>query len=103
MGHYVTPVGYASWLNYWEKNTHEIAEVCSEENCYVDDELVGGHLYKVPDDGNIYLSPLCMTHNNYHNDDEFEVPDGLLLQVPKEDLKSDVLDDYKAAIRDEMK
>lgn len=102
-GHYKTPLGYASWLNYWERNSHEIAEVCSEVHCEEADDLVGSHLRKVPDDGNIYLAPLCMTHNNYRNEDEFEVPDGLLLQVPKEDLKEDVLEDYKAAIREEMK
>lgn len=100
-GHYKVPTGYSSWLNYWERNSHKDAEECSEVNCEGDDDLVGGHLHKVPDDGHIYLTPLCKTHNNYHNEAEFEVPDQLLLQVPKEYLVRDVLEDFLSSIQGE--
>lgn len=100
-GYYKVPTGYSSGLNYWERNSHNDAEECSEVNCEENDDLVGGHLHKVPDDGYIYLVPLCKTHNNYHNEADFEVPDRLLLQVPNEDLVRDILEDYKSLIQGE--
>lgn len=57
--------------------------------CQEDDELVGGHVVKVPDDGNVYLTPLCYSHNHYNYISEYNVLDGNLLLVPDKDLEEE--------------
>lgn len=39
------PLGYDSWLDYWEKQTGVKMSICGCENCNNTD-LVGGHVKK---------------------------------------------------------
>ena len=43
--------------------------------------------------GIVYLVPLCHEHNHYTFTEEDEVPKDMLLKVPEEDLKREILDE----------
>jgi len=60
--------------------------------------LEGGHVYKVGDEETVYLVPICHEHNHYTLTDEYEVPEDMLLEVPKEDLKREILEDWLVEI-----
>ena len=100
-GHYKIPSGYNSWLNYWERKMNKIANACQKNRCNVKDKdkLEGGHVYKVWDENTIFLVPICYDHNHYTFTDEYEVPDDMLLEVPKEDLVRDVLKNWLEDIK----
>jgi len=83
--HYEIPYGFDSWLDYWETYKGEEAGKCSKYFCQKD-AVEGGHVVRVPDDGSIYLVPICYTHNHYTFTSEYYVPDSALLKVPEEDL-----------------
>ena len=85
--HYEVPDGYDSWLDYWEQNIGRSATKCAKLLCSIKKPLEGGHVKKVPDDGYIYLTPLCYKHNYYTYTLEYSVPEKDLLLVPDEDLK----------------
>lgn len=93
-GQYYVPNGFSSWLNYWERNMKKTAKECEKLECGNTEDLVGGHVYKKGDTDNIYLVPICKEHNNYTFTDEYEVPENMLLLVPKEDLTRNTLGDY---------
>lgn len=84
--HYKIPTGYDSWLEYWEVKKGKEANKCSKLICVKDAEE-GGHVIKVPDDGAIYLIPICYSHNHYTYKSEYNVIDSKLLKVPEEDLE----------------
>lgn len=100
-GHYKVPSGYSSWLNYWERKMKKTAEACQKNGCEESDKdkLTGGHVYKVGDENTIFLVSICYDHNHYTFTDEYEVPDGMLLEVPKEDLVRDVLKNWLEDIK----
>lgn len=101
-GHFKVPVGYDSWLNYWERTMNREAKVCAKSDCNNTDNLVGGHVYKKGDSDSIYLVPLCYDHNHYTITDEYEVPADMMLPVPKEDLVRDIMEDYRATVEQEQ-
>jgi len=84
------PKDYSSWIEYWEDKMGRDAQACSRVFCSIDEDIVGGHVKKVPDDGNIYLIPLCRGHNTYVYINPYSVPDNVLLVVPECDLEEEV-------------
>lgn len=65
------PLGYASWLDYWEKQTGLKMSICGCKNCNNTD-LVGGHVIKANStDKHYYITPICRSCNN--RTDEFYV------------------------------
>lgn len=85
-GHFKDPEGYESWIEYWEDKMGRDAEECSRYFCSNKDDIVGALVTKVPDDGNIYLIPLCRSHNTHVFVNPFNVPNNVLYLVPEEDL-----------------
>ncbi len=73
------PLGYNSWLDFWETKTGEKANECKSLSCNVRHDLVGAHVIKADsNDGKWYIIPLCQTCNK--RDDEFWVS-GTLVPV----------------------
>jgi putative tonB-related protein len=65
------PLGYDSWLDYWEKQTGVKMSICGCKNCNNTD-LVGGHVIKANStDKHYYITPICRSCNN--RTDEFYV------------------------------
>lgn len=93
-GHYRVPIGYSSWLNYWERKMNKKAVECQKNGCNEKEDLVGGHVHKVGDGDTVYLVPICQKHNHYTFTDEYEVPKDMLLKVSEEDLVREVLEDW---------
>lgn len=76
------PVGYNTWLEYWETKTGKSAWRCSAIDCHKFGRvnLVGAHVKKVGSyDNSWYIVPLCRGCNN--RVDEFYV-DETLVPVP---------------------
>lgn len=93
-GHYNVPVGYSSWLNYWERKMKKTVDVCQKNGCDEKEDLEGGHVQIVGDEENVYLIPICHKHNHYTFTDEYAVPKDMLLKVPEEDLERAILEDW---------
>ena len=93
-GHYKKPSGYEDWLGYWEQNIGKKVQTCQKKGCSNGGKLEGGHVHKVGDDEAVYLVPICYDHNHYTYTDVYEVPENMLLLVPKEDLVRDILEDW---------
>lgn len=77
-----SPVGYNTWLEYWEAKTGKSAWRCSAIDCHKSGRvnLVGAHVKKVGSyDNNWYIVPLCRGCNS--RVDEFYV-DETLVPVP---------------------
>ena len=85
-GHFVNPP-QGSWIAYWEEKTGKKAILCNDVTCDESNDLVGGHVLRVPFDGIVYLTPLCRDRNDWHKDDVYEVDSDNLFSVPLEDLK----------------
>lgn len=85
-GHYKTPP-QGSWLAYWEEKTGNKAKECNDCSCNKTKDLVGGHVQKVPDDGSIYLTPICQDRNDYHKKDTYLVEEEKVIEVPAKDLE----------------
>ena len=76
---YNPPVGYSSWLDYWEKRSGKTATKCSAIDCrkYGRWNLVGAHVKKVyGSDNHSYIVPLCIGCNN--RTDQFYVDEELV-------------------------
>lgn len=86
-GHFKVPEEYESWIEYWEDKMERDADHCSRYFCSHTDDIVGAHVTKVPYDGNVYLIPLCRTHNSHVFVNPFNVPNNVLLLVPEDDLE----------------
>lgn len=52
------PVGYSSWLDYWEKRTRTRAGLCHREGCYTK-ATDGAHVQLVYGPDVWYIVPLC--------------------------------------------
>lgn len=102
-GHYTVPAGYSSWLNYWERNMTKTAVVCQKNGCKKSEDLKGGHVHFVGDEETVYLVPICHEHNHYTFTDEYLVPEDMLLEVPKEDLKRAILEEWLEEIKKNQK
>lgn len=65
------PKGYDSWLDYWEKQSHQRVTYCGTAGCLGKD-LVGAHVQKAESsDKSWYITPLCKSCNQ--RTDTFEV------------------------------
>jgi len=65
------PIGYISWLDYWEKNARQTATRCGAIDCKRPgrNNLVGAHVQKVYDsDKKWYIVPLCLSCNQRTDD-----------------------------------
>jgi hypothetical protein len=74
------PSGYKSWLDYWKKQTGNIALACGASDCksLMSD---GAHVQKVNStDKCMYIIPLCKKCNQ--REDEFDVDEKKLVPVP---------------------
>jgi hypothetical protein len=85
-GHFENPP-QGSWIAYWEEKTGKKANECNDVTCHEANDLVGGHVLKVPFDGKVYLTPLCKGRNDWHKTDVYEIDGENLFPVPFEDLK----------------
>ncbi len=85
-GHFENPP-QGSWIAYWEEKAEKKAAECNDVTCHETNDLVGGHVLKVPFDGAVYLTPLCRDRNDWHKTDIYEVDDVNVISVPFEDLK----------------
>lgn len=93
-GQFEVPPGYISWINYWERNMSKMAHSCQVCGCSETENLKGGHVHKHGDDENVYLVPICSNDNHYTVTGEFEVPEDMLLLVPKNDLKRKIVEEW---------
>lgn len=93
-GKFKTPLGYESWINYWERKTGKTATICEKDGCGKTNDIVGGHVYKEDDNENIYLVPICHVHNSDDYDNYYNVPSDKLLFVPQKDLVRDILSEW---------
>jgi hypothetical protein len=60
----IPPVGYSSWLDFWEKKTGLKATKCNNVACSTTKDLVGAHVIKVNSvDQKWYIVPLCKACN----------------------------------------
>lgn len=60
---YAAPLGYSSWLEYWEKQTCIKKCICGASGCSNTD-LVGAHVQKAnSSDKKWYITPLCRRCN----------------------------------------
>ena len=65
------PLGYSSWLDYWEKKTGTRKSICGASDC-CNHDLVGAHVQKVNSiDKKWYITPICSRCNQ--RTDEFDV------------------------------
>ena len=77
------PVGYCSWLDFWEKKRGWKATVCERLECDETKELVGAHVIKSGEGSKEYILPLCKGSKCNHpsNTDEFKAWDNDLIAV----------------------
>lgn len=105
-GHFENPP-QGSWIAYWEEKTGAYAVECNDVTCHETDDIIGGHVLKVPFDNNVYLTPLCRDRNDWHKTDVYEVDSDNLIPVPLEDLKmvpgSGTLEEWLNSIKLMMK
>lgn len=85
-GHYKEPG--KSWLDWWKENapTGLEATECQCHNCHETENLEGAHVYHdgFPD-GDIYVVPLCHSHNQYTNTRVMQIDDPrCMVKVPSE-------------------
>lgn len=63
------PLGYDSWIEYWETKVGHKAIQCGKLGCKTKNNLVGAHVKKVDNnDDKHYIIPLCKGCNNLRNE-----------------------------------
>jgi len=67
-----SPVGYESWLNFWEKKKGKKATTCEVLSCNGSPDL-GGHVIKAGEGSKEYILPMCYSCNNKSENDVFKV------------------------------
>ena len=77
VGQFKVPAGYESWLDWWQANAPEGVEAteCQNHECDNRENLIGAHVYHDGFPDEIYVIPMCKTHNNYHNGDRMLIDD----------------------------
>ena len=75
-GRYSAPVGYSSWLDYWNQHASHKAYRCGATDCHHLGDLVGAHVQKAySTDQKWYIVPLCSSCNHlagvFDVDEEF--------------------------------
>lgn len=61
---YPAPLGYTSWLAYWNSHASHTAYRCGAADCHQLGNLVGAHVQKAfGTDHNWYIVPLCSRCN----------------------------------------
>lgn len=75
-----SPVGSTSWLDHWEKIKGVKASSCEALNCFGNAD-VGGHVIKSGEGGKEYILPICYSHNNRSETEEYEAWESDLVPV----------------------
>jgi len=75
-----TPLGYSSWLDFWEKKNRKKATKCEVLGCGAKVE-VGGHVIKVGEGSKEYILPMCCKCNNKPDNETFKAWDMDLVPV----------------------
>ena len=76
-----------SWLDWWKKNAPEGLEAteCQNHDCHETEKLEGAHVYHDGHPDEIYVVPLCHSHNQYTNRDRMLIDDPkYMVKVPVE-------------------
>lgn len=72
------PVGYSSWLDFWEKKTGKKASECGRSGC-AKKATDGAHVQKADsDDRRWYIVPLCHECNMKPSSEEFYIDETLV-------------------------
>lgn len=72
------PVGYSSWLDFWERKTGKKAGKCGCRGC-TKKATDGAHIQKADsDDRHWYIVPLCHECNMKPSSEEFYVDETLV-------------------------
>ncbi|WP_299114340.1 hypothetical protein [uncultured Winogradskyella sp.] len=74
------PNGYSSWLDFWEKKKGKKATICEARYCNGTPD-VGGHVIKAGQGGKEYILPICYSHNNKSENEEYEAWESDLVPV----------------------
>ena len=74
------PVGYDSWLDFWEKKKGKKATQCEVMSCKGSSDL-GGHVIKAGEGSKEYILPVCSACNNKPEDEVFKAWDTDLVPV----------------------
>jgi hypothetical protein len=74
------PTGYTSWLDFWEKRKNKKATTCEALYCNGNAD-VGGHVIKSGEGGKEYILPICYSHNNKPDNEEYQALENDLVPV----------------------
>lgn len=74
------PVGFSSWLDFWETKKGKKATICEVKHCNGNPD-VGGHVIKAGQGSKEYILPLCYSHNNKPETETFEAWESDLVPV----------------------
>ncbi len=74
------PVGYSSWIDFWERISKVKATECHNIQCNRKDNLNGAHVQLVEGGNEWYIVPLCTSCNTGLKNVVFSV-DGPLVPV----------------------
>jgi len=74
------PAGYTSWLDFWEKKKGKKATTCEALSCDRNAD-VGGHIIKSGEGGKEYILPICYSHNNKPDNEEYQAWENDLVPV----------------------
>lgn len=74
------PIGYSSWLDFWEKKKGKKADACEVLGCKSNPD-VGGHVIKSGEGGKEYILPMCYSCNNKPEGEVFKAWESDLVPV----------------------
>ena len=74
------PTGYRSWLDFWENKKGKNATQCEAMLCSGTPD-VGGHVIKSGEGGKEYILPLCYSHNNMSESENYKAWESDLVPV----------------------
>lgn len=74
----IKPFGFASWIEYYEKETGNDCRFCYAKDCTNPGPIYGAHVFPITNNpnSNEYIVPLCATCNQ--KNEEFLVRDLLV-------------------------
>lgn len=73
------PIGFNSWIDFWENKKNQKADVCKKIGCF---EKCSGGAHVIDDEGTTYIVPLCSNHNHPQNNEVFAVFEEYLVPIP---------------------